>query len=168
MRDTRTTAVCLAATATAALALTGCGGGSGSASGSGAYKKTGVTRMLPDLGGMQLTDAQTAAGAAGFTHLVSSDAQGKKRSRSTGVWVVCSQRPASGSADTGVAVKLSVVRVSEPCPAGNSAGGGDSATPGSSHTYSHRPAYRSSRSGGSGGDDGSSSHSHSGSHSHHH
>lgn len=160
MRYARTTAACLAAAA-AALALTGCG--------SSGYKKTGVTATLPDLTGMRLTDARTAADAAGFTHLSSSDAKGERRSSSAGTWTVCSQKPGTGSADTGVPVKLSVVQIGEVCPVRSTGHG--SSTSSSTRRPTHRPTHRSTT---YGDDDSSSSHHHSsshshiGSHSHHH
>ena len=157
MRYARTTAACLAAAA-ALLALTGCGGAG--------YKKTGVTASLPDMTRMTLTDAETAADAAGFTHLSSTDATGSHRSPDGGTWTVCTQKPGSGSADTGVPVKLSVVRSGETCPVGHSGSSYHSPT---SHYYSHRPTYRSTHRSSSGGYGGSSSHSysHSRSRSHH-
>ena len=125
----RKSAACLATAAAAVVALTGCGGGSH-------YKKTGVTRTLPSLTGSTLAAARSAMSAAGFGNVSVSDATGAKRTASSaGDWQVCFQNPASGSADTGVPVRLSVAKVTESCPAKD--GGGSATTSHSSTTTRH-------------------------------
>ncbi|MFG1810140.1 PASTA domain-containing protein [Streptomyces sp. NPDC049040] len=115
--------------AVAVVALTGCGGGSHD-------KKTGVTRMLPSLTGDTLDAARTAASGAGFRNVSVTDATGAKRSASSAAdWKVCFQNPASGEADTGISVRLSVAKVAESCPAKD--GGGSTAT--TTRRATHRP-----------------------------
>lgn len=131
----RTSRACLAAvTALAAVALVGCGGGSHD-------RKTGVTRTLPSLTGSTLAAARTAASGAGFGNIGVSDATGAKRPVASPVeWRVCFQDPASGSADTGIRVRLSVARLTEACPARD--GGGSTST----STHRSTPSHKASKS----------------------
>lgn len=131
MPHARTSTACLA-TATAAvvmITLAGCGGGSH-------YKKTGVTRVLPGLTGDTLADARTAASGAGFANISVTDATGAKRSATAPAdWKVCFQNPASGTADTGIPVRLSVAKLIESCPAKD--GGASAATSTHRSTTTH-------------------------------
>ena len=127
MRYGRTSAACLATVTAAVLALTGCGG----------HKKTGVTRALPALTGLNLTSARAAATTAGFKHVDTHDATGAGR-KVDGTWKVCFQSPdAGGSADTGTSIRLGLAKATESCPAT------DSVKPSPTHTTRKSSIHRS-------------------------
>jgi len=78
----------------------------------------GVDAGLPDLVGKPLPDAQTAATTAGFSRFTSHDATGDRAQIEDRNWRVCSQVPAAGATDRGLAVAVAVVKTAEACPGG--------------------------------------------------
>lgn len=77
-----------------------------------------TTAGLPDLVGKGLQSAQDAAQAAGFDHLRSHDALGRRRHQILDRdWKVCTQTPGAGSRPTDVTVDLGAVKLDESCPA---------------------------------------------------
>ncbi|MFF1682350.1 PASTA domain-containing protein [Streptomyces sp. NPDC058256] len=74
------------------------------------------TAELPDLRGMTLREAQTAARKAGFNRLASEDAHYSNRIPLRGSnWKVCSQQPPPARLSLTTSVTLYVVKKGETC-----------------------------------------------------
>lgn len=85
---------------------------------------------MPNLVGMDLKEARSEAGTAGFSHVQVHDASGGGRvpirERD---WIVCFQSPAPGTKGGGD-VELGVVRDNDQCPAKDESGPAPKAAPG--------------------------------------
>src|SRR3954447_22498631 len=104
-RSRRTTYTRGVGVAACALALAGC--------------RAPAAQRLPDLVGMSLAHAETAARTAGFPTLTPRDLLQSRIQMAASNWQVCTQSPAAGAADRNAAVVVGVVRTEELCPGAN-------------------------------------------------